>query len=348
MIGLGSIGQRHVKNLKKLYGKRVHLYAFREQRRLDVYGENLEIVPEKNVEEEYDIKVCNSLEEAFLQKIEIAFISNPTSMHVDYAIKMAEKGVNLFIEKPISDNLENVNQLLSVIKKNKIIASVGYQMRYHPCIKKLREFLEKSEIGQLLFVHCVVGELITEMHQYEDYSKQYIARKKLGGGVVVNQIHELDYLQWILGMPKQVYSIGGKISDLNIDVEDCAMSLCKFNYINKELPVYIQQDMLQKPPKRNCYIIGSKGKLEMDLISNILKLYKNTGETEEYKFESFQRNEMFMEEIKDFIECVQEKKRPYITVEEGIKSLQIAIAIKDSLAHGQTVKLLRNGERKNV
>lgn len=340
MVGLGSIGQRHVRNLKKLYGERIVLFAFRQRRKLELYDEGLNVVDGKNIEDEYNIKVFSDFEDALKDKIDIVFISNPTSMHVEYAIKAAEKGCSLFVEKPISDSLEKANQLLTVIEHNKVLATVGYQMRFHPCIKLLKQYITNKAIGQLLYVHCEVGELITDMHKYEDYSQQYIAQKKLGGGVVVNQIHELDYLQWILGMPTEIYSLGGKLSDLNIDVEDCAMSVCKFYYENKTLPVYIQQDMLQKPAKRNCSVIGTLGKIEVDLLKNTISLLMNSGETTEHKFDAFQRNEMFIEELKAFIDCIDNQRQPDITVKEGMKSLQIATAIKESIVMEKLVKIV--------
>ena len=343
-IGLGAVGQRHLRNLIKLIPD-VKIIAYRQRGLNFVLNDKLEIIDGENLEEKYNITVYHDLGEALAQKPDIAFITNPTSLHIETALKAAEAGCCLFLEKPISHNMNNVQKLLNIINEKQLVSFVGYQNRFHPCIKKAKELLDAGVLGDIIALNIENGEDIRSWHKYEDYRGAYAARKELGGGAAVTQIHEIDYVHYFFGMPLSAYAIGGKLSSLEINVEDTVSVLLKYNLKGKHIPVHIHEDYIQTPPSRSCKIIGDNGKLIFDLINNSIIVYDakaNVVFNETYV--DFVRNNMFEEELALFLDCVKERRDSFLPAKEGVKSLKVALAIQKSLETGEIIKIENKGE----
>jgi len=338
-IGLGGIGQRHLRNLKDAVPE-VEIIAFRQRGLNFVLNDKLEVSEGENLEDKYDIAVYHDLDEALTQNPDIAFITNPTSRHIAVALRAAHAGCDLFIEKPLSNNMENVSDLLDVIDKKGLVSFVGYQNRFHPCIKKTKELLENKVIGEIVALNVEIGEDIRLWHKYEDYRGMYAARKDLGGGVAVTQIHEVDYIQYLFGMPLSVYAIGGKLSKLEIDVEDTVSALLKYELNGMQIPVHIHEDYIQAPPSRTCKIIGNNGKIFFDLLkASIIVHDSDANIILEQTFDKFTRNDMFKEELELFLSDVKERRESFLSAKEGVKSLKIALAIQESIETGEVIKL---------
>ena len=338
-IGLGGVGQRHLRNLVQLVPD-MEIIAFRQRGFNFVLNDKLEIIEGQNLEEKYNITVYHNLDEALAQKPDIAFVTNPTSLHVEAAIKVVRAGCDLFLEKPISHNMNNVQELLNIISANKLVSFVGYQNRFHPCVKKAKELLDMGVLGDIIAVNIEVGEDIRTWHKYEDYRGVYAACKELGGGVTVTQIHELDYVQYFFGMPISVYAIGGKLSSLEIDVEDTVSTLLKYNFNGRHIPIHIHKDYIQSPPSRTCKIIGDKGKIFFDLINSSLIAHDGMAKVIfEEKYAGFIRNDMFKEELSMFLNCVKERRESFLTAQEGVKSLKIALAVQKSFETGKVIEI---------
>ncbi len=219
---------------------------------------------------------------------------------------------------------------------------VGFQLRFHPCLRKLAETVHSGVLGNLLAVRATIGEYLPSWHPYEDYRQMYAARADLGGGVVLSQIHEFDYLYSLFGVPQQIYAIGGHWSELEIDVEDTASILMKCRVDRRPLPIQLHQDYLQSPPSRQCEVIGDRGRAVMDLRAlavTVFTLGKPTPEVN--NFAGFERNQLFIDELDHFLKCVKERKRPVVDLNDGLQSLRIALAVKRSIATHQVVELAR-------
>ena len=333
-VGLGGIGQRHLRNLTKICPNTDELYAYRMKREQFILDNNLQIQDDTGLESRYNIKVVDTLEDAFKHQIDAVFICNPSAMHMDIICQAVNHGCDFFVEKPISDSYVYINEISRIIKQKKLVTFVGYQQRYNPCIVKTRALLMKGAIGKILSVSAEIGENVKNWHKYEDYRKMYACRKELGGGVVLSQIHELDYLFSFWGMPESVYAVGGKLSDLEIDVEDTVDILMKYKIEGITVPVHIHEDYIQTPPSRVCKIIGTGGMIKIDLINANILQYSQDGKCIlQEKFE-FERNDMFYDEIKNFLSCMSSRTETDIPFDMGTKSLQIAMGIKKSLETG--------------
>jgi predicted dehydrogenase len=340
MIGLGGIGQRHVRNLRTLLGSEIEILAYRVRRLSQVVTEQLGIEDGTDVEAKYSIQTYRDLEQALAQHPEAAFICNPSSLHIPAALQAAQAGCHLFIEKPLSHSYEGVEELVTLVERQNLVALVAFQMRFHPCLQRLHTVLQEWTIGQILAVRIEVGEYLPGFHTYEDYRQMYAARRDLGGGVILSQIHELDYVYWLFGLPRLVFAIGGHLSSLEIDVEDVASILMECVVDGRPFPVHVHQDYIQRPPGRTCQVIGDAGKILLDFCIPAIMVYNGQGELlEETRFTDFQRNQLFLDELSHFLECVQGKQTPVVTVRDGACSLRMALAAKKSLETRQVVEL---------
>jgi predicted dehydrogenase len=340
VVGLGAIGQRHVRNLRAILGDAVDILAYRVRRLPRVVTPGLEALPGSSVEAEYHIRPFARLEDALAEGPGMAVICNPTSLHVPVALMCARAGCDLFIEKPVSNDLAGLPELLDEVERHGRIVMVGYQLRFHPCFRALEELVAGRSFGSLLSVRAVVGEYLPGWHPYEDYRGLYAARADLGGGVILSQIHEFDYLYALFGVPRRLFAIGGHLSHLEIDVEDLASTLMEFSVDGRILPVHLQQDYLQRPASRSCEVLGSRGKVLMDLPSVSLTRYGGDGAAGERRnWDLWNRNEAYLDELRHFLECVQTRRRPLVDLLDGIASLRMALAAKESIATGRVIEL---------
>lgn len=325
--GLGSIAERHISNLLSI--GETDIIAFRRND-----------LPLRTINKK--IKTFINLNKAIAQKPEVAFITTPSLFHIPLAIQLAKNDCHLFIEKPLSTNLVNIDQLVKIVKKKRLIVQIGFMMRYHQAIKQIKEWFKLRIIGEPIFARVSWGEYLPAWHPWEDYKKSYSANKDLGGGPIFTLCHDIDLMSWFFGKPKSVYALANKKSSLDISTEHCAEIL--FEYKNK-LIVEIHLDFLQLPPKRTWEIVGNKGRIEFDYYKNLLELYlidpkKLTFKKTTIDFSNnFERNNMFLDEIKSFCDCIKNKKISDIKLEDGINNLKLLLAAHKSINTKKVVNI---------
>lgn len=340
MAGLGGIGQRHVRNLRTLLGSDVEILAYRTRGQTHVLTDKLTIEPGADLASRYDVRVFDQLAPALAQRPDMVFITNPSSLHIDTATAAAEAGCHLFIEKPLSHSWDGIDRLLEVVDKRRLVTLLGYQLRFHPSLRFVKELLDGDRVGAPLAVRMEVGEYLPGFHRYEDYRQMYASRRDLGGGVILSQIHELDIAYWFFGMPRRLFAVGGHFSDLEIDVEDVASLLLECQRDGRPLPVHVHQDYVQRPPSRRIEIVCSRGKVSVDLHALEVKVdHAETGACDRHSFARFERNQMFLDEVKHFLACVRGEEKPIVSLRDGAQSLRIALAAHESIARGQVIDL---------
>ncbi len=338
LVGLGGVGQRHARNLRTLLGDSAELLAYRTRRTSTVLTEKMGVEHGAEIETKLGLRVFTDLSLALLEKPDAVVISNPTSLHIDVAQAAAEAGCHLFVEKPLSHSFDGIPELLSTVAEKELVAFVGYQLRFHPCLLALKELLAASTIGPVISVRAAFGEYLPGWHPYEDYRQSYAARRELGGGVVLTQIHDFDYLTWLFGWPKRVFSMGGKLSSLEIDVEDTASTLLECFENERTIPVHLHQDLVQRQPVRQCEVIGEQGKIIADLRRGTLQVLEANGNIQEVcSFEALERNQLFLDEMKHFLTCIRERTKPCVTLRDGANSLRVALASLKSMSAGRAI-----------
>lgn len=342
MVGLGGIGQRHVRNLRALMGTKIDIMAYRFRNYAHVLTEQLEIEEGSTVTEKYSINVYTDFDQALKQKPDAVFVCNPSSLHIPIALQAVQAGCHLFIEKPLSHNMEGVEELINLVESKNIKAVVGYQMRFHPCLTELYSLITEQAIGRILSVRVEVGEYLAGWHVYEDYRQMYASKKELGGGVILTQIHELDYIYWLFGLPKRVFAIGGHLSSLEIDAEDTVEILMEYVMDSRSIPVSVHLDYVQRSPRRVCEIVGDSGKIIVDIRALTINVFDGQGKlTKATSYEGYQRNQLFLDELKCFLEYMQGNQVPLVTVREAAQSLRIALTAKQSLQIGMALDLTK-------
>jgi len=338
--GLGSIGQRHLRNLRSLKGEDHEVLAFRVRRQSPVLNADMTIRENREINEVYRVLSFNRLEAALEENPTVVFITNPNSMHLPVALAAARRGCHLFIEKPIAETLDGVDDLIKVVEQKNLVAVVGYQFRFHPGLQLIKSILEDGCLGRLIGAHIVNGEYLPAWHPYEDYRETHPAKRELGGGCLNIQTHELDYVVWFFGMPASIYAVGGHLSSLEVDVEDSVSLLMDCSRDGRPFPVHVHLDYLQRPPQRVCEIYGDKGKLRFDYYANILEQHDtSTGEVKVYRFDDFERNQMFVDEIKYFMACVRGEKKPLVDLRTARCSMLLAQCAHESLETRKAVRI---------
>ena len=321
-----------MRNLRRLEGNSIEVIAYRTQRTVPVLNDQLLVEEGADVAKKYGVREFDDLDAALGEKPDIAFITNPTSLHVSVALKAASAGCHLFIEKPLGSSMEGVEELVELVNSKGLVATVAYQLRFHPGLKQVHHWLQEKRVGHLLSASLRQGEYLPDFHPYEDYRISYAARKELGGGVILTQIHEFDYALWLFGPPSRVMAVGGKYSDLEIDVEDTATILMDCECEGRSLPVTLTLDYLQSPPDRHCVIVGDQGSIEWDFHADHTTRTPRDGEPEVMNFSGFDRKSMFEDELKQFLSAVSGQGKPAVDLRSGITSLQMALSAKQALS----------------
>jgi predicted dehydrogenase len=340
-VGLGGIGQRHLRNLRALLGDSVEVVAYRVRRERQTLDDNLQVVPGVDLEQKYGVTVCSDLEQALASRPDVVFITNPSSLHVPVALEAARRGCHLFIEKPLSHSLAQVAELSALCEAQKLVTCVAYQLRYHPGFLRLRQLLAAGALGRLLSVRAEVGEYLPGFHPYEDYRRMYASNSALGGGVTLSQIHEIDYLCALFGAPRRVFSMGGHVSSLEIDVDDVAISLLEFARSDgSPLFVELHQDFVQRPAQRSVTVLGERGKLCWSLSGRYLEHRDESGKSlERHSYAEFSRNQAFLDELANFFGCVIRGEPCTPSLQDGALSLEVAVALLASQAEGIQKKI---------
>ena len=313
IVGFGSIGRRHFRNLLEL-GEQDLLFYRTDRSTLD--DSELESFP-----------IFHDLEQALDERPEGVIIANPTAYHLDAAIQAARRGSHILIEKPISHTWERVEEFSRIAQESGSRVLVGYQFRYHPNLLQIKGLLEEEAIGKPLAVRSHWGEYLPDWHPWEDYHQSYSAKKELGGGVILTLSHTFDYLRWLFGDAKVQASLLGYGGQLGIDVEDTAEVLLDFA---GDLIGSVHLNYLENPPQHTLELIGTRGKISWDYYQNRVDVVwrgKEGPVRDDTYFcpEGFDRNDLFLKEMAHFLEVLQGKSSPFCTLKDGIETLRLAL-----------------------
>ena len=313
IAGFGSIGRRHYTNLQRLgYSN----FTFLRTMEGTINDDEIKEYP-----------VFYDLQLALEQKPHVVFVTNPTSQHMDVAIKAAESGCHLFIEKPLSHTLDNCKKLLELVTEKGLTTMIGCQFRFHPLLNSLQKSIQAGKLGNIVSARAEYGEYLPSWHPWENHRKSYSARNDLGGGVILTLIHPLDYLYWLFGSVRKVHASFSQIDHLNTNVEDDLAEII-LNF-NSGIIGQIHLDYIQKPPVHQLCVLGDTGLANLDFIKGSLEWLDHDGSSEHEQVpDDFERNTMFIYELKHFMNAVENNKQTDISLSEGIDVLELALKAK--------------------
>lgn len=308
--GLGSIGSRHANIIRKLYPS-FELLSYRTKKSKLV----------KNVPNE--MKYFYDINKAFSANPDVVFITNPTCKHIHSAILGVEKGCNMFIEKPLSNSLDGIEELIDKVNEKKLITLMGCNLRFHPVIRRIKDIVDGFEYGRVFYFRANCSSYLPDWRPWQDYRKSYSAIKALGGGVLLDLIHEIDYTQWIFGNFQEIKGFTEKISDLEIETKDFAEMQLR---TDKNIFGSIQLDYFRVIPERVVTVVFKDHVIKGDLINNKLMIYSKEGQIEE-KY-NIDINYTYEKQIEYFINSIINKKKTFNGIEEGYKVLKYAFKVK--------------------
>ena len=320
IVGLGSIGRRHVR-LVKFHFPNINIVVLRHQK-----------CNSSDIKQLGLYKCVTSVNDAIKLKPQVAIISNPASHHIEIARKLANNGINLLIEKPISDSSKGVKELIDICYQNKVILMTGYNLRFLPSLIEFKKQIHSGKIGKIYSIRSEIGHYLPNWRPEMEYSSSVSAQKILGGGALLELSHEIDYLLWIFGKVDWVKSHVSKQSDLEIDVEDSAHVILGFKeFDGSVLTASLNIDFIRHDVTRRCFAIGEKGTLLWDGVKGRVELYKKSKKDWELLFSSSPDKDFtYMEEIKSFLSSVESNRKPNISGEDGLQVVNIVESIKES------------------
>lgn len=322
VVGSGSIAQRHLANFRRLLPDAAVGCVSASGRPL-TDGETIATTQ------------LQSMATAVAWAPDLAVVASPAPLHLAHASQLLAVGVPVLIEKPLSDSLERVRDAAPLLVGHRDRIEVAYNLRFLSSARRMKTLIDEASVGRILGLRIEVGQYLPDWRPQADYRHQVSANWSLGGGVLLELSHELDYLTWMFGRFDKVFCVATNSGQLEIDVEDRADILLS----RKDFAAQVHLDFLQRSASRSCKVIGSTGTLHWDLIANSITLVSPAGEQILFTDPSVDRNDMYVEQLRGFIEVAAGRAAPRITLDDGLAVLDMVEAMRESAATGRQVSL---------
>lgn len=324
VVGCGSIGERHIRVFQQTTDWKIA--------GLDPRSDRRELVArEYGVQETY-----GGLEEVELSSFNAVAICTPTHKHVPQAIEAVRAGCHVFLEKPISTSLAGVDTLLDLVEAENVVLQVGYVMRSHPCLQLVRQWLDATEIGELLAARVKVGYYVPQYRP--DYRDTYWARAETGGGCILDASHQLDYIQWLMGVPREVSCYAAHLGEWEVEevVEDVAVILLRFR---SGALADLHFNHFQRNYTHQLELVGRKGTILWSYEDNEVAIYRLAEHQWERRVFELERDDLYRAQARSFAAAVRGEAPPRVTGKDGECALRLALAALQSARTNATVRL---------
>jgi predicted dehydrogenase len=324
VVGGGSIGKRHLRNLLAT-GRTAAVVEPRADRRAEIAAKHP------------DVPLFPSLEAALgAEQYQAGFICLPTAYHMEPALTLARRGLHLFVEKPVSHTLDRIPELLALVRDRRLTAMTGFCMRFFKPLQKAKELLAAGRAGRIVTARSFTGVYLPDWHPYEDYRSFYMARKDQGGGVLLDECHAFDWMQWLCGPITAVSAVVGTFSDLEVETDDVCEALVRFG---PRSVGSIHLDMVDRSARSEVELIGTASTVLVDLEGHTVRCYDHQARKwESWSFEpAYDR--MYVDELEHFFACVADGRPPLVDLEAGYRVQRIIDACARSSASGRFVEV---------
>lgn len=314
VVGMGSIAKRHLKNLRKLYPK-ARIYV------VSASGKNAQL-PDAADE-------IISLDALISKKPSYVIIASPAPYHLDTAKLLLSNNIAVLIEKPLADNYSSVTEFINFCEKEHCVdqAAVGYCLRFLPSTLVVKKLIEQQALGTIYNVNTTVGQYLPGWRTDKSYKDSVSAKKELGGGALLELSHELDYLMWLFGSLSLQHSWLRTTDELGLEVEDIANLVL----VNDEgLHISVHLDFIQKATQRKCEIIGEKGRLIWDLITNSVTLFDVDGMHSLYSEPEYDKNNMYLDMLETFSNVGMNGFKQLASIKPSSRIIQLIELAKDT------------------
>jgi len=324
IVGCGSIGKRHLRNLLSLGVKNIGA--------LDVRPDRL-----KEARSQFPVSAYSDMESALDAGADAVVICTPPSVHLSEALAAARAGCHMFVEKPLAEKLEGVEELMKEVTERGLRTLVGCNFRFHPGLRFVKQLLGRGAIGKVVAAHARFGQYLPDWHPTEDYRDGYSGHSSLGGGVILDRIHEFDYLCWLFGVAREVSCTADHLSSLDIDTEDVAEATLLFG---GGVVASVSLDYVSRVYKCELEIVGEGGSAIWSFQDGSVRWYDaNKRAWQVVGLEPYDPNEMYVDEMKHFLAVLAGTEQSENDLDFARRTLLIALAAKQSAARGMKVRL---------
>tara|TARA_Y100000590_G_scaffold470419_1_gene664749 strand:+ start:6771 stop:7763 length:993 start_codon:yes stop_codon:yes gene_type:complete len=325
ICGVGSIGKRHIENFSKFFDN------------IDIVDTN----PKRIKESLRRYKIRNFYSSAHKalsdQEYDAVVIATPPHTHQSIAKKVIEKKTNLFIEKPLGMHAKGWKKLHNICKQKKLIAYIGYCHRLIPYTITLKKLIKSKIIGKIVHANLRWGSYLPDWHPWENYKNFYMSKKNQGGGALRDESHGIDLVRYIIGEVDKVSAMIDNTSKLQMTSDDAAFLTLKMK--NGSL-IQINFDLSSRFPRINLEIVGSDGTIIWDRVENNLKIF--TIKSKKWKIIKFTKKDllkMYPNQAKHFYNCIYNKHKPLIDIQDAIYTQKIIDAAFLANAKQKTIKI---------
>ncbi len=321
VIGGGSIGQRHIKNLQTLG----YLSIFCLKRNIDLAFES-----------KFNVRVITTYQEFTDIQPWAVFICNPTSLHIDSLREAVEVNAHIFMEKPLIHDEKGLLLAKKLLRDYDKVFFIGFMLRFHPLVKKIKKIIDSKKLGEVYAARLEFGSYLPYWHPYEDYKISYAARKELGGGVINTITHELDLIQHFFGSPESVLSHKINLGKLGIDVEE----LFEGTLIYCDKLVTLHLDYLQKDYDRKISIFCDEGNILWNWHENKILIKKHKSELQKVSLSDFYVNQLYVDELKGFFDLINANELKHnLDAQHAFKNTEITLALHKAAEKGKIINL---------
>ena len=322
IVGLGSIGRRHLRLISEIRPD-IEIIVVRSG-----HGGECD-------EESMATKTVYSIGDAIKEGIQAAIVSSPATLHLKQSLELAKNGIHLLIEKPISHTSDRVKELLKIVNENRITTMVGYVLRYDLGAIKFKNWLDNKIKGKILHARIECGSYLPDWRLDQNYRKTVSALPELGGGVLLELSHELDYLHWFFGNPVDVQAQIRNSGTLDINVEDQVDLLVTSK---QGYPITVQIDFNRRHIERKCKVLTTEGELIWDAVNKNVTWKGVNKEQSKYEYNN-ERNSIYRKQLEVFFDCIENDNDPIVTVKDGINVISLIDAVRNASEKGIKVSL---------
>jgi predicted dehydrogenase len=244
--------------------------------------------------------------------------------------------MHLFVEKPISHTVDGIPALLDLVRQRKLTAMTGFCMRFFRPLVKAKELLETGRAGRIVTARSFTGVYLPDWHPYEDYRSVYMARRDQGGGVLLDECHAFDWMQWLCGPITAVAAVVGTFSDLEVETDDVCEALVRFG---PRAVGSIHLDMVDRSARSEVELIGTESTVLVDLEGHTVRCYDHKARRwEHWTFEpAYDR--MYVDELEHFFARIADGRPPLVDLGAGYRVQRIIDACARSSASGRFVEV---------
>jgi predicted dehydrogenase len=287
LIGAGSIGERHIRNLWSLGYTNIIVFRQRNLPFRDIAHAQVEIITNWN--------------DALAKKPLAAIICTPTAQHLQQTLDCINNGIHVLVEKPIAHENIDATSIIEAIQKNNVLVQVAYMMRYHPLLKQVKTFVESKQFGNLVNIQTFWGEYLPAWHPWEDYRTSYAAQKESGGGAALTLSHDIDVANWIAGADVNRFAAFPN-HHTALEVNTNAAFDLSIAYANN-VTAHVHVNYCQPIAQRWYKFIFDQAVMDVDFFKSSLSISTKEN-VEEVLLPSFDRNDLFIAQAKDFFQRI--------------------------------------------